>query len=96
MGTWLTLSPQNLSSFQRRGTFVAHQHGANALLQLRTVEQYYSNPVSARLYEVAYAQMVNAKISETNLIVATANLLPAAACQSAGRKTPANPGRKRC
>lgn len=26
---------------------------------MRTIEQYYSNPVSARLYEVAYAQMVN-------------------------------------
>lgn len=49
---------QNLTNVQRKGTFIAHHHGANALLQLRTVEQYYSDPISARVYEVAYAQMV--------------------------------------
>jgi hypothetical protein len=49
---------QNLTNVQRKGTFIAHHHGATALLQLRTVEQYYSDPISARVYEVAYAQMV--------------------------------------
>ncbi|KAF1940950.1 hypothetical protein EJ02DRAFT_213662 [Clathrospora elynae] len=49
---------ENLTSIQRKGTFIAHHHGANALLQLRTVEQYYSDQISARLYEVAYAQML--------------------------------------
>lgn len=43
---------------QRKGTFIAHNHGANALLQLRTVEQFYSDPISARLYEVIYAHLV--------------------------------------
>lgn len=52
------MNVQNLTTVQRKGTFIAHQHGANALLQLRTIEEYYSNPISARLYEVAYAQMV--------------------------------------
>ncbi|EUC35836.1 hypothetical protein COCCADRAFT_89699 [Bipolaris zeicola 26-R-13] len=49
---------ENLTNVQRKGTFIAHNHGATALLQLRTVEQYYSDPISARLYEVAYAQML--------------------------------------
>jgi len=49
---------ENMTTVQRKGTFIAHQHGANALLQLRTIEQFYSNPVSAKLYDVAYSQMV--------------------------------------
>ncbi|USP76712.1 uncharacterized protein yc1106_03986 [Curvularia clavata] len=49
---------ENLTNVQRKGTFLAHHHGATALLQLRTVEQYYSDPISARVYEVAYAQML--------------------------------------
>lgn len=49
---------ENMTTVQRKGTFTAHQHGANALLQLRTIEQFYSNPVSASLYDVAYCQMV--------------------------------------
>ncbi|KAF2833655.1 hypothetical protein CC86DRAFT_278075 [Ophiobolus disseminans] len=53
---------ENISSIPFRGTFVAHQHGANALLQLRTIEQYCSNPISARLYEVAYTQMLLANL----------------------------------
>lgn len=44
---------QTVSSGQRNNC-KAHQHGANALLHLRTVEQYYSNPISARLYEVGF------------------------------------------
>ncbi|KAG9186363.1 hypothetical protein G6011_02919 [Alternaria panax] len=48
----------NLTSVQRKGTFIAHNHGANALLQLRTVEQFYSDPLSARLYEVIYAHLL--------------------------------------
>ncbi|KAF1849787.1 uncharacterized protein K460DRAFT_300146 [Cucurbitaria berberidis CBS 394.84] len=49
---------ENLTIQQRQGTFIAHHHGANALLQLRSIKQYYSDSVSARLYEVAYAQML--------------------------------------
>ncbi|KAH7094494.1 hypothetical protein FB567DRAFT_556095 [Paraphoma chrysanthemicola] len=49
---------ENLSSFQRRGTFVTHQHGANALLQMRRIEQWCSNPISARLYELIYWQQL--------------------------------------
>ncbi|KAH8730266.1 hypothetical protein GQ44DRAFT_823590 [Phaeosphaeriaceae sp. PMI808] len=53
---------ENLTSAVRRGTFAAHQTGANALLQLRTVEQFYNNPISAKLFEVAYAQMLMASL----------------------------------
>ncbi|KAL6703239.1 hypothetical protein ACN47E_010101 [Coniothyrium glycines] len=49
---------ENFTTLQRKGTFIAHQHGANALLQLRTLEEYYSEFVSSKLYEVAYAQML--------------------------------------
>ncbi|KAL7776901.1 hypothetical protein CFE70_007321 [Pyrenophora teres f. teres 0-1] len=35
-----------------------YENGANALLQLRSVEQYQSHPISAKIYEVAYGQMV--------------------------------------
>ncbi|KAF9693552.1 hypothetical protein EKO04_008529 [Ascochyta lentis] len=49
---------ENISSQQRQGTYIAHSNGANALLHMRTIEQYYSNPISARLYEVAYSQML--------------------------------------
>ena len=50
---------QNISSQQRQGTYIAHSNGANALVNMRSIAQFYSNPVSARLYEVAYSQMVN-------------------------------------
>lgn len=52
-------SCQNLRPAQRKGVFLTHQHGATALLQLRSIGEYYSNPVSARLYEVAYCQTVS-------------------------------------
>ncbi|KAF1834947.1 hypothetical protein BDW02DRAFT_313327 [Decorospora gaudefroyi] len=57
---------ENLTSVQRKGTFMAHHHGANALLQLRSIEQYYSDPVSAKLYEVAYAQMLLGTLQSAN------------------------------
>jgi hypothetical protein len=43
---------------QRKGTFLAHNHGANAMLQLRSVEEFYSDPISGRLYEVIYSHLV--------------------------------------
>ncbi|KAH9881543.1 hypothetical protein IAQ61_000269 [Plenodomus lingam] len=49
---------ENMTTLQRKGTFIAHQHGANALLQLRSVDEFYSNPISAKLYEVSYCQML--------------------------------------
>ncbi|KAF3007684.1 hypothetical protein E8E13_009251 [Curvularia kusanoi] len=49
---------ENISSQQRQGTYIAHSNGANALVNMRSIEQFYSNPVSARLYEVAYSQML--------------------------------------
>lgn len=49
---------ENMTTVQRKGTFTAHQHGANALLQLRSIDEYYSNDTSAKLYEVAYCQML--------------------------------------
>ncbi|KAF2622221.1 hypothetical protein BU25DRAFT_352660, partial [Macroventuria anomochaeta] len=49
---------ENINSQQRQGTYIAHSNGANALVNMRSIEQFYSNPVSARLYEVAYAQML--------------------------------------
>ncbi|KAF2849023.1 hypothetical protein T440DRAFT_469769 [Plenodomus tracheiphilus IPT5] len=49
---------ENMTTVQRKGTFIAHQHGANALLQLRSLEQFFSNPISGKLYEVAYCQML--------------------------------------
>ncbi|EDU46698.1 Zn-clus domain containing protein [Pyrenophora tritici-repentis] len=49
---------ENFTNVQRKGTFIAHQNGANALLQLRSVEQYQSHPISAKIYEVAYGQML--------------------------------------
>ncbi|KAI4629109.1 uncharacterized protein J4E87_003370 [Alternaria ethzedia] len=48
---------ENLTSVQRKGTFLAHNQGANAMLQLRTVEEFYSDIISARLYEVIYAHL---------------------------------------
>jgi hypothetical protein len=68
---------QNISSQQRRGTYITHSNGANALLHMRSIEQYYSNPVSARLYEVAYAQMVNPQIFQAHQHAA--NILATAA-----------------
>jgi hypothetical protein len=53
MGVW-----ENLVTPRRDGTFVAHKEGANALLHLRTIDEFYSNPVSARLYEASFTQMV--------------------------------------
>jgi hypothetical protein len=50
---------QNLANTQRRGNFAGHQQGVNALLQLRTIEQYYNNTISARLYGVGFTQMVS-------------------------------------
>ncbi|KAF1921937.1 hypothetical protein BDU57DRAFT_584906 [Ampelomyces quisqualis] len=50
-----------LTDFQRWGTFAAHRHGANALLQLQTLERCYQNHISARLFEMAHAQMETAK-----------------------------------
>ncbi|KAH7401568.1 hypothetical protein BKA66DRAFT_545309 [Pyrenochaeta sp. MPI-SDFR-AT-0127] len=49
---------EKLTTQQRNGAFNAHQDGANALLQLRSIEQYYSDPVAAKIYEVAYTQML--------------------------------------
>ncbi|KAF2471721.1 uncharacterized protein BDR25DRAFT_324876 [Lindgomyces ingoldianus] len=49
---------ENITSSVYNGSFLAHKEGANALLQLRTVGEFYSNPISARLYEVSYAQML--------------------------------------
>ncbi|KAF2790261.1 hypothetical protein K505DRAFT_377665, partial [Melanomma pulvis-pyrius CBS 109.77] len=53
LGVW-----ENLCTAAHDGNFLAHKDGANALLQLRTVEEFFSNPISARLYEVSFAQMV--------------------------------------
>lgn len=53
------IETQNISAQQRQGTYIAHSRGANALVNMRSIEQFYSNPVSARLYEVAYSQMVS-------------------------------------
>ncbi|KAF2709386.1 hypothetical protein K504DRAFT_481810 [Pleomassaria siparia CBS 279.74] len=53
LGVW-----EQLSSSCFTGNYLAHKEGANALLQLRTMEEFYSNPVSARLYEVSFAQML--------------------------------------
>ncbi|KAH3988990.1 hypothetical protein HBH98_184760 [Parastagonospora nodorum] len=58
---------ETLTKFQRQGSFAAHQHGANALLQLRTIENYYRSPISARLYEVAYAQMLLASLQAATI-----------------------------
>lgn len=55
--------PQNLTILQRRGTFIAHQGGSNALAQLRAIARYFSSPVSASLYEVTYTQMVLASLA---------------------------------
>ncbi|ORY05571.1 hypothetical protein BCR34DRAFT_519492 [Clohesyomyces aquaticus] len=49
---------ENLSSPVHNGSFLAHKEGANALLKLRTMEEFYSDPISTRLYEVSYAQML--------------------------------------
>ncbi|RMZ66253.1 negative acting factor [Pyrenophora seminiperda CCB06] len=49
---------ENFASGQRKGTYIAHHNGANALLQLRSVEQYQSHPISAKIYEVTYSQML--------------------------------------
>ncbi|OAK95862.1 hypothetical protein IQ06DRAFT_319967 [Phaeosphaeriaceae sp. SRC1lsM3a] len=53
---------ETLTDMQRQGTSTAHQHGAKALLQLRTSEQYYENHVSARLFQVSYSQMLLASL----------------------------------
>ncbi|KAH7389579.1 hypothetical protein DE146DRAFT_620329 [Phaeosphaeria sp. MPI-PUGE-AT-0046c] len=53
---------ETITNMQRQETFAAHQHGANALLQLRTPEQYYENHVSARLFEISYAHMLLASL----------------------------------
>ncbi|CAN9301107.1 unnamed protein product [Alternaria alternata] len=67
----------NLTSVQRKGTFIAHNHGANALLQLRTVEQFYSDPISARLYEVIYAHLTAKRPAiPTRDVVKVDELLP--------------------
>lgn len=68
---------QNISSQQRQGTFIAHSNGANALVNMRTPEQWYSNPVSARLYEVAYSQMVIPPFSTASQAFHAANLATA-------------------
>ncbi|KAF2258348.1 hypothetical protein CC78DRAFT_126080 [Lojkania enalia] len=49
---------ENLTSSIHDGSFLAHKEGANALLRLRSVESYYSNPISANLYEATYTQML--------------------------------------
>ena len=49
---------ENFTCATHNGSFLAHKEGANALLQLRRLDEYYTNPTSARLYEVSYAQMV--------------------------------------
>jgi hypothetical protein len=41
------------------GGYMTHKEGANALLGLRPVEEYYANPLTAGLYEIGYAQMVS-------------------------------------
>ncbi|KAF1993750.1 hypothetical protein P154DRAFT_477036 [Amniculicola lignicola CBS 123094] len=49
---------ENLTSSAYSGGYLAHKEGANALIKLRTMEEFYSNPISARLYESSYAQMI--------------------------------------
>lgn len=50
---------QNISTRQRKNSYVTHSHGANALLHYRSVEDNHADPVSARVYEVTYAQMAS-------------------------------------
>ncbi|KAF2035649.1 hypothetical protein EK21DRAFT_96835 [Setomelanomma holmii] len=49
---------ENLSSMKREGTFVAHEHGATVLLQLRSLEEYLSNRISGILYELIFWQQL--------------------------------------
>lgn len=57
---------ENLVTPRRDGNFVAHKEGANALLQLRNIDEFYSNPISSRLYEILFAQMVSSCFCFTN------------------------------
>ena len=82
---------QNIGSQQRQGTFIAHSNGANALVNMRTIEQWYNNPVSARLYEVAYSQMVIPLFLTTSQAFRVANLA-AATWQSTRREGSTTPG----
>ena len=50
---------QNLTSSVHDGAYLAHKEGAGALLQLRSIEEFYADPISARLFEVTYMQMVS-------------------------------------
>ncbi|KAF2018116.1 hypothetical protein BU24DRAFT_165037 [Aaosphaeria arxii CBS 175.79] len=48
----------NIASDQLKGIYEAHKNGATALLQLRTVEDFCGSPISTRLYEACYTQML--------------------------------------
>lgn len=56
------------------GILLMHQHGANALLRLRTVQEYYSDPISAGLFGVSYMQMVT-KLFPLMILMLIAKLL---------------------
>jgi len=58
------------------------------MLQLRTVEEFYSDIISARLYEVIYAHLVIA-VADEHLFSLMANLATAVG-QLTGSETPAN------
>ncbi|KAF2642472.1 hypothetical protein P280DRAFT_505883 [Massarina eburnea CBS 473.64] len=63
---------ENLALARWAGTYAAHSNGASALLQLRTVEQFCTNPISTRLYEtLSYTMLIS------NLQNATLPPLPA-------------------
>ncbi|KAF2108227.1 hypothetical protein BDV96DRAFT_285526 [Lophiotrema nucula] len=49
---------ENLTSSKHNGTYLAHKEGANALLKLRSINDFFKDPLSARLYEVSFSQMV--------------------------------------
>ncbi|KAI8934318.1 hypothetical protein NX059_009056 [Plenodomus lindquistii] len=49
---------ENMTTVQRKGTFIAHQHGANALMSLRSIDEFFSHPISGKLYEVTYCQLL--------------------------------------
>ncbi|KAF2736443.1 hypothetical protein EJ04DRAFT_575398 [Polyplosphaeria fusca] len=49
---------ENLTSANYTGAYLAHKEGANALLKLRTIREFYKDPISARLYEITFSQML--------------------------------------
>ncbi|KAF2690940.1 hypothetical protein K458DRAFT_288220 [Lentithecium fluviatile CBS 122367] len=73
----------SLTSPTKGGSYLAHSQGASALLQLRSMDEYYTNTVSARLYEVSLVQMLVSNLQRgkrppvsVENVVATRKYLP--------------------